>query len=128
MSGTTLYVDRLAAWNCPSSSKTLRSACAPRTPSARKPRVVATLHVATSLESAPFAEDDAVRLTLAQMKTKRPDAYRSARKVRYPGARKTCDLALGDLPEWAIEIKLARIGRDNGTHEDAAVKKLLSPI
>jgi hypothetical protein len=75
----------------------------------------------------PFAEDDAVRLTLAQMKTKRPDAYRSARKVRYPGARKTCDLALGDLPEWAIEIKLARIGRDNGTYEDAAVKKLLSP-
>jgi hypothetical protein len=31
------------------------------------------------------------------------------------------------LPDWAIEVKLARLGRDNGTYEDAAIKKILSP-
>ena len=38
-----------------------------------------------------------------------------------------CDLALGERPDWALEVKLARIGRDNGTYEDAAIKKILSP-
>jgi hypothetical protein len=33
----------------------------------------------------------------------------------------------GELPNWAIEVKLARVGRDNGTYEDTAVKKILSP-
>ena len=37
-----------------------------------------------------------------------------------------CDLALGERPDWALEVKLARIGR-NGTYEDAAIKKILSP-
>ena len=31
------------------------------------------------------------------------------------------------IPDWAIEVKLARLGRDNGTYEDAAIKKILSP-
>jgi len=35
--------------------------------------------------------------------------------------------ALGTLPDWAIEVKPARLGRDNGTYEDAAIKKILSP-
>jgi len=34
-----------------------------------------------------------------------------------------CDLALGKLPDWAIEVKCARLGRDNGTYEDAATMK-----
>jgi len=75
----------------------------------------------------PFAEDAAVALTVAQMQAARPGVYDDIRKLRYPGLAKTCDLALGELPEWAIEAKLARVGRDNGTYEDAAVKKILSP-
>jgi hypothetical protein len=46
---------------------------------------------------------------------------------RYPDSGHVCDLALGTLPDWAIEVKLARLGRDNGTYEDAAIKKILSP-
>jgi hypothetical protein len=37
-----------------------------------------------------------------------------------------CDLGFSDTPGWAIEVKLARLGRDNGTYEDAAIKKILS--
>src|SRR5437879_5317429 len=69
----------------------------------------------------PFAEDTAVELTLAEMRTARPGTYDDARKLRYPGARLTCDVALGSEPEWAVEVKLARVGRDNGTYEDTAV-------
>ena len=36
-------------------------------------------------------------------------------------------LRLAALPDCAIEVKLARLGRDNGTYEDAAIKKILSP-
>src|SRR5262245_24664134 len=48
-------------------------------------------------------------------------------KRRYPSSSHVCDLAIGRLPDWAIEVKLARLGRDNGTYEDAAIKKILSP-
>jgi len=75
----------------------------------------------------PFAEDAAVRLTLDQMVARHPRTYESARKVAYPAGSKTCDLGLGDPLEWAIEVKLARVRRDNGTYEDTAVKKILSP-
>jgi hypothetical protein len=75
----------------------------------------------------PFAEDDAVALTVLEMQAIKPDRYSALAKRRYPRAAKTCDLALGELPEWAVEVKLARVGRDNGTYEDTAVKKILSP-
>jgi hypothetical protein len=75
----------------------------------------------------PLGEDAAVRLTLAEMKASHPDTYAVAGKRRYPGSAAVCDLALGALPDWAIEVKLARLGRDNGTYEDAAIKKILSP-
>jgi hypothetical protein len=74
----------------------------------------------------PFAEDDAVALTVGEMQAMNPE-YVGLAKRRYPAGAKTCDLALGELPEWAIEVKLARVGRDNGTYEDTAVKKILSP-
>lgn len=74
----------------------------------------------------PFSEDAAVALTLAEMQAAGGD-YTGAGKRRYPGSRYVCDLTLGQLPDWAIEIKLARLGRDNGTYEDAAIKKVLSP-
>jgi Integrase core domain len=54
-----------------------------------------------------------VSLTLAQLKAT-ADSY-------------ICDLVVGKLPELAMEVKLARFGRDNGTDEDAAIKKILSP-
>jgi hypothetical protein len=75
----------------------------------------------------PFSEDAAVAMSLTEMQASRGGAYAVAGKRRYPSGRSVCDLAVGELPDWAIEIKLARLGRDNGTYEDAAIKKILSP-
>jgi hypothetical protein len=72
----------------------------------------------------PFSEDAAVALTLAEIHTA---AYAGAGKRRYPGSRNVCDLVIGARPDWAIEVKMARLGRDNGTYEDTAIKKILSP-
>ena len=74
----------------------------------------------------PFGEDAAVAMTLAEMQAS-SNAYSDAGKRRYPGSTHVCDLAIGAGPDWAIEVKLARLGRDNGTYEDAAIKKILSP-
>lgn len=95
----------------------------------RRPQV-ASRRTATRLYQpgiGPFAENDAVAMTIAQMKAVNDAAYLSAGERRYPTGGQTCDLALGELPDWAIEVKLARVGRDNGTYEDAAIKKILSP-
>jgi hypothetical protein len=59
----------------------------------------------------PFGEDAAVAMTLAEMQAANRDAYSIAGKRRYPGSSHVCDLALGVLPDWAIEVKLARLGR-----------------
>lgn len=76
----------------------------------------------------PFAEDDAVAMTLAQMQASHGHLYHDARTGRrYLSGGYACDLTIGKMPDWAIEIKLARLGRDNGTYEDAAIKKILSP-
>jgi hypothetical protein len=75
----------------------------------------------------PFGEDTAVALAVVEMEAANAHAYTSVGKRRYPGSSYVCDLALGALPDWAIEVKLARLGRDNGTYEDAAIKKILSP-
>jgi hypothetical protein len=73
----------------------------------------------------PFAEDAAIAMTLAEMQAH--DAKYANVTKRYPAGSQTCDLAVGELPGWAIEVRLARVGRDNGTYEDAAIKKILSP-
>ena len=75
----------------------------------------------------PFGEDAAVAMTVEQMQAADKNAYAKAEKCRYPDSSHVCDLALGIIPDWAIEVKLARLGRDNGTYEDAAIKKILSP-
>jgi hypothetical protein len=75
----------------------------------------------------PFGEDDAVAMTVSAMQATHGDIYMNAGKRRYPSGRYVCDLAIGQMPDWAIEVKLARLGRDNGTYEDAAIKKILSP-
>jgi hypothetical protein len=75
----------------------------------------------------PFRETEAVALTLAEMRSVRGGVYANAGKRRYPGSRNECDLAVGELPDWAIEVKMARLGRDNGDYEDTTTKKILSP-
>lgn len=75
----------------------------------------------------PFAEDDALSMAVAQMQTTNGSQYLGAGKRRYPSGSHVCDLAIGSFPDWAIEVKRARLGRDNGTYEDAAIKKILSP-
>jgi hypothetical protein len=75
----------------------------------------------------PFGETKAVALTLAELRTVRGGVYARAGKRRYPASRKECDLALGELPDWAIEVKIARLRRDNGDYEDTTTKKILSP-
>jgi hypothetical protein len=59
----------------------------------------------------PFAEDDAVSMTLKQMQAGNAAAYLVAgkRRYRYPVGNRTCDLALGKLPDWVIDVKLARL-------------------
>jgi hypothetical protein len=66
-------------------------------------------------------------MTLAEMQACHGDAYAVAGKRRYPTGRSECDLALGEVPDWAIEVKMARLRRDNGTYEDTTAKKILSP-
>jgi hypothetical protein len=75
----------------------------------------------------PFQETEAVALTLAELRTVRGGVYAHAGKRRYPASRNVCDLALGELPDWAIEVKMARLRRDNGGSEDTTTKKILSP-
>jgi hypothetical protein len=66
-------------------------------------------------------------MTVAQMQAVSSAAYPKASKHHYPSGRQTCDLALGELPDWAIEVKCARVGWDNGTYEAVAFKKILLP-
>jgi len=60
---------------------------------------------------ARLLEDAAVAMTLAEMRAAHDGAYAVAGKRRYPSGRSVCDLATGELPDWAIEVKLARLGR-----------------
>ncbi len=71
----------------------------------------------------PFAEDRIVSMILGELRGMGKTAYTDAGKQRYPGNGQICDLV---LPGWAIEVKLAREMRDNGTYEPAAVSKILS--
>ncbi len=76
----------------------------------------------------PHPEDDAVGLTVAELKALYPDRYRVLRtRVPYPGSRQKCDLVVGIAPEWAIEIKMARFSGDNGKPDDTSLKDILSP-
>jgi hypothetical protein len=64
---------------------------------------------------------------LAELRTVRGGIYAHAGKRRYPASRNECDLALGELPDWAIEVKMARLRRDNGDYENTTTRKILSP-
>ena len=75
----------------------------------------------------PFREAEAVARTLDELRIIRGGVYAHAGKRRYPASRYECDLALGELPDWAVEVKMARLRRDNGGNEDTTTKKILSP-
>jgi hypothetical protein len=64
---------------------------------------------------------------LAEMRFVRGGIYANAGKRHYPASRNVCDLVLAELPDWAIEVKMARLRRSNGDYEDATIKKILSP-
>jgi hypothetical protein len=59
----------------------------------------------------PFGEDAAVAMTVAEMQAANASIHAIAGKRRYPDSSHICDLALGALPDWAIEVKLARLAR-----------------
>ena len=76
----------------------------------------------------PHHEDKAVHMIVAEMRLLRPDAYDNAGPIHYPSnPRLTCDLAIGEGPEWAIEVKMARAYGDNGIPDASWLKDLISP-
>jgi hypothetical protein len=74
----------------------------------------------------PHPEDRAVDLIVADLAVVRPD-WSIALRQCYPGSKQTCDLLLGNPPQWAIEVKMFRPNGDNGKPDDTAVKDILSP-
>jgi hypothetical protein len=75
----------------------------------------------------PHAEVRAVELVVREMRDRDPVSYAAAVPRDYPGSRLKCDLVIGDPPEWAIEVKMARAFGDNGKLDDTWLKDLLSP-
>jgi len=75
----------------------------------------------------PHHEDRAVDLIVTELRQTRP-AWHIKLQQRYPASRQTCDLLLGQPPEWAIEVKMARPNHSVGTPDPAAVKDILSPF
>jgi hypothetical protein len=75
----------------------------------------------------PHPEDRAVDLVVIEVADLQPD-WRVRTRICYPGSKQTCDLLLGEPPEWAIEIKMFRPSGDNGKPDDTAIKDVLSPF
>jgi hypothetical protein len=77
----------------------------------------------------PHAENAAVALMLVSLRSNpRYTAIPLGQFLPYPNApRQKCDLWVGEPPEWAIEVKMARFRGDNGKPDDTAIKDLLSP-
>lgn len=47
----------------------------------------------------------------------------------YPNApREKCDLWIGAVPEWFVEVKMGRFRGDNGKPDDTGIKDLISPF
>jgi hypothetical protein len=76
----------------------------------------------------PHHENTAVQLIVAEMRSSQPGMYESARPIAYPSnPRSKCDLAIGQGPEWPIEVKMARGYGDNGKQDASYLKDLISP-
>lgn len=77
----------------------------------------------------PFAEDTAVDMIVAKLRKLNTARYdRCSCRSLYPDSKQRCDLLLGESPEWALEIKMARFLGDNGKPDETAVKDILSPF
>jgi len=76
----------------------------------------------------PHSEDAAIRLIVDELKQIKPTLYQGLHTgAAYPHSKQKCDLALGDPPLWAIEVKMARFSGDNGKPDDTSVKDIVSP-
>jgi len=81
----------------------------------------------------PFDEPQAVRLIFADLAALNPEVYDPATwslEAPYPGdASQRLDIRLGPstTPDWAIEVKMMRLLRNNGDLEPSAVGHILSP-
>lgn len=77
----------------------------------------------------PHAENAAVALMLSSLRSNpRYSAMATGQFLPYPySPRQKCDLWIGEPPNWAIEVKMARFRGDNGKPDDTALKDLLSP-
>ena len=64
--------------------------------------------------------------SLAELRTVRGGIYARG-EATLPGQQKRARPCLGELPDRAIEVKMARLRRDNGNYEDTTTKKSLSP-
>ena len=81
----------------------------------------------------PFDERDVVRRLINHLAQSAPEVFGglAAREVPYArsGSLDYCDLCVGrpGAWQWAIEIKVARVFRNNGDLEPSAVSHILSP-
>jgi hypothetical protein len=74
----------------------------------------------------PHSERETIRLSLAH--SGHPLLQSASQEVPYPAVpRNLCDVVIGAPPGWAIEVKMLRVMRDNGTIEPPAVLHILSP-
>ncbi len=77
----------------------------------------------------PHSEEEAVRLIVGELQRMDPNRYRLVKtSFPYPDSRRTCDLAVGERPDWAVEVKMARLSGDNGKPDDTSIKDILSPF
>ena len=77
----------------------------------------------------PHEENAAVALTLDELRRQpRHEALRCGQFLPYVDAtNQKCDMWLGEPPDWAVEVKMARFKGDNGKLDDNSMKDLLSP-
>ena len=76
----------------------------------------------------PFEEPNAVRLVMRELAALDPARYASYTvNAPYPGSPQACDLLVGHVAQWAIEVKHARLYRNNGEHEPFEFQHLFSP-
>ncbi len=74
----------------------------------------------------PHSEPETVRLSLSHSGD--PLLESASREVHYPAVpRKRCDVVIAAPSDWAIEVKMLRVMRDNGSLEPPAVMHILSP-
>ena len=72
----------------------------------------------------PLTEAYVVKLATEWLIARKPQLYSGAAPAKYPEARTTCDLVVGD---WATEFKLIRPFGDNGRAAENWIENVLYP-